>query len=140
MGIPRAVLYARSSAEDRGAAAVSVEEQLSRLRAFCQREGMAVVAEYSDVGNRGIDIDRAGLRQLVVDAENGGVDVVVTGSFDRLARDSFTLNLLLDHLHARGIGILSASDPDLLSVHRDKAFEVMRAAFAEYEAKETDHA
>jgi DNA invertase Pin-like site-specific DNA recombinase len=73
----KAVLYARSSTYSRAG-----QGQIQLLREAAQRKDLEVVGEYSDVG-----APATGLQQVLADARDGKIEVVVVEDLSRLGRD-----------------------------------------------------
>jgi site-specific DNA recombinase len=84
--MPRAALYARYSSDLQDER--SIGDQLALAREYAERQGWTVVREFSDAAISGASRhNRPGLADLMAAAEAGTVDVVVTESLDRIARN-----------------------------------------------------
>src|SRR5688572_19586799 len=84
----------------------SCENQLIELRRYCELRGWSVFKEYVDEGVSGAKDRRPALDQLVADAKRRRFDVLVCWSLDRLGRSLKHLVVLLDDLHALGVGLI----------------------------------
>ena len=111
MAIMRAAVYARVSTFGQ-----EPENQLQELRRYVEARGWTAV-EYTDKGVSGSKDRRPALDQLVADAKRRKFDVLVCWRLDRLGRNLRHLILLLDELHALGIGFVTLTrvhvSPDL---------------------------
>lgn len=105
----RAAIYSRFSSDlqrDR-----SIEDQAALCRAYAAREGLAVVAEYSDRARSGASlIGRDGLLSLIEAARARAIDVVIVEALDRLSRDQEDLAGLYKRFTFQGIEIRAVHD------------------------------
>jgi DNA invertase Pin-like site-specific DNA recombinase len=105
----RAAIYSRVSTVDRGQDPVN---QINALRDLAARNGMTVVAEFTDretgTGRR----RRSEFERMLLDAEARTFDVLLIWAIDRLSREG-TLKtlLLLDRLAKAGVKVRSLSEP-----------------------------
>ena len=99
----RVAAYARAS-EEKGRAIHSLSAQISFYSEFIQKHReWEYVGVYSDGGISGTTEERLGFRQLIIDCDAGKIDVVLTKSISRFARN--TVDLLETVRHLRNIGI-----------------------------------
>ncbi|MBB3018611.1 DNA invertase Pin-like site-specific DNA recombinase [Microvirga lupini] len=112
----RAAIYARYSSErqhDR-----SVDDQIALARAFAEREGLTVVATYSDRAKSGASFfDRDGLIDLMQAAKSGAFDVLLVESLDRLSRDQEDLAGLYKRLTFFKVEIRTLNEGTATPVH-----------------------
>ena len=87
----RVGIYARVSTTKQ-----DLENQLSELREFCNRNNWTIHKEYTDFGISGDSKDREGLEQALTDAHKKLYDILLFWSLDRLSRGGTrdTINLL----------------------------------------------
>src|SRR5207244_8644496 len=80
-------IYARVSSP-RQAEAQTIEQQITRLREYVQRQGWSLAAEnvYRDEGYSGAGLNRPGLDRLRDRAAQAELDTIVITAPDRLAR------------------------------------------------------
>ncbi len=100
----KAAIYARVSTLGQ-----EPENQLGELRRYVAARGWTAV-EYTDKGVSGTKDKRPALDQLVADAKRRRFDVLVCWRLDRLGRSLRHLILLLDELHALGIGFVTLGE------------------------------
>lgn len=82
----RAVIYARYSTDLQNDK--SVEDQIALCQSYAGRQGFSVVGEYSDRAKSGASMfGRPGLASLMLAAEQGAFDVLLSEAPDRLSRD-----------------------------------------------------
>ena len=100
----RAAIYARVSTLGQ-----EPENQLGELRRYVAARGWTAV-EYTDKGVSGTKDKRPALDQLVTDAKRRKFEVLVCWRLDRLGRNLRHLILLLDEVHALGIGFVTLGE------------------------------
>src|SRR6266542_3311172 len=100
----RAAIYASVSTFDQ-----EPENQLQEIRRYVEARGWSAV-EHVDRGVSGSTDRRPALDQLLADARRRRFDVVVCWRLDRLGRNLRHLILLLDELHAVGVGFVTLGE------------------------------
>ena len=80
----RAAIYARYSSDRQKA--TSLDDQIAMARKVCDERGWTVVAEHSDAEMTGKNARRPGFQALRQAIKQGGIDVVVIESVDRMTR------------------------------------------------------
>ena len=104
----RAAIYARYSTDLQSER--SIDDQVALCRTYAEREGISVVAVFSDRGKSGASIiGRDGLIALMADARARAFDAVIVEHSDRLTRSMRDSGDLFDRLLFFGV--------DLLAVH-----------------------
>lgn len=105
----RAALYARFSSELQNER--SVDDQLELCRAYCAREGHAVVAVHGDRAISGASVfGRHGLAALLADVEARRCDIVVVEALDRVSRDMGDLSTIWKRLQFAGVTLCAVHD------------------------------
>ena len=94
----RAAIYARVSdksqdTEDK----TSISEQISDMEAYCEEEGLTIVARYQEVG-RGWSKKRHEFQRMLADARMGRFDTIVCWKSDRLSRGMYPAAALIRRL------------------------------------------
>ena len=102
----RTAAYARYSSDQQSAA--SLDDQLRNCRAYCERQGWAAPAEYTDAATSGARNDRAGYLRLLADAAR--FDVILVDDLSRLSRDSINVAQAIKRLSFQGVRLLGVSD------------------------------
>jgi DNA invertase Pin-like site-specific DNA recombinase len=117
-------IYARVSTRDKGQ---DTENQLVQLREFCQRQGWAIVGEYSDRVT-GKHSDREQFQRLFNDASQRQFDLVLFWSLDRFSREGVleTLNHL-QRLSSYGVGYRSFTEQylDSCGIFKDAVLSIL---------------
>jgi site-specific DNA recombinase len=105
MGGKRAVLYARTSGDDRERG--SLGEQLRLCRAYAEGKGYIIVAELAEDqrGVSGASWDVPLLNEALDMAQAGQFDVFIARKMDRLARDMTKQFIVKDELKRAGVRI-----------------------------------
>lgn len=112
----RAAIYARFSSEKQNDR--SCQDQIDICRAWAERDGMLVVADYRDEAISGAStVNRLGLGRLMRDAREDAFDVVVCEALDRLSRDQADLAGIRKSLNFLEIGISTIADGEVGAIH-----------------------
>ena len=101
----RAVIYARYSSELQSER--SIEDQVALCRQKAEREDWKFVEAFSDYALSGASLARPGLQALIEQARDGGFDLLLTESLDRLSRDQEDIAGLYKRLSAWQVEIVT---------------------------------
>ena len=106
-----AVAYARYSSA--GQRDVSIEQQLSDIRAFAKREGYTIVHEYADHAKSGFKdtAARTAFQSMIASAENGSYDTIIAWKVDRFGRNREDSAIYKGKLRRFGVRVLYAMEP-----------------------------
>jgi DNA invertase Pin-like site-specific DNA recombinase len=127
----KVAIYARVSTDDKGQDPLN---QLLQLRSFCQQQGWAVVAEYTDEVSAK-NGDRAGCKAMWRDVAAHRFDCLLFWSLDRLTREGVLHTLTyLRRLKDQGVAFKSFTEQyiDSLGVFSDAIIGIL-AAIAQQE-------
>jgi site-specific DNA recombinase len=108
-------IYARYSSDNQRDA--SIADQLRICRAFAERQGWTIAAEYSDHAVSGATLLRPGFQSLMRDALNRRFDVVLAESLDRFSRDQEDTAGLFKRLTFAGVNIVTIAEGDITHLH-----------------------
>ena len=111
----RAAIYARYSSENQREA--SIEDQVRTCKARAKVEGWRVVQVYSDAAISGATTLRPGYQQLLQDARDGELDIVLAESLDRLSRDLEDVAALYKLLTFADIKLVTLADGEISELH-----------------------
>ena len=92
----RAALYARYSSDAQRAA--SIEDQVRLCRALAERQGWEVAEVFADRAVSAASRHRPGYQAMLDQVRDGGVDLVLAESLDRLSRDQEDVAALFKRL------------------------------------------
>jgi DNA invertase Pin-like site-specific DNA recombinase len=106
--------------------------QLLELREFVARRGWAMAGEYMDRASGAKD-NRPALAQLMADAAQRKVDVILVWKLDRFGRSLRHLVNALAELEARGVAFISLHDNLDLGTPSGRLMFQIIAAMAEFE-------
>jgi len=85
----------------------SLSTQESRLRAYCNANGITVHKVYTDAGISAKDTKRPGLETLLDDAKKGRVQAVLVTALDRITRSLRDLIKLVDFFQEHNVRFVS---------------------------------
>ena len=88
-------IYKRVSTLDQKREGFSLPEQEERLRTFCKLKGYEVYKVYSDEGISAKDDNRLGYQEMLEDAKNKKINVIVALKLDRLTRNIYDIEKLM---------------------------------------------
>jgi len=133
-----AVAYYRLSVDREGGTPQSIDAQRHDVRAYCKRNGLTLVEEFSEVGVSGRNPDRVEFNKMIDRAKHGSpqVGVVVFSKLDRFARNLLTFLQAESTLQDSGIDIVSTSE----NFGRGRASRLSRHVAAVVSAKYADDA
>ncbi len=127
-GFPVA-LYARVSTNQQ-----DPEVQLRELRSLAVARGWTISREYVDTGISGASTNRPELSRLLTDAHKGRFAGILVWRLDRLGRSLRHLVTVVEDLLARGIDVISATEPHMDSTTpTGRLLRNIFASVAEYE-------
>ena len=107
----RCAIYARYSSDLQSP--LSIEDQLRLCERYAERDGLTVVARYTDAAISGASIvGRTGYQHLVAEALSPArpFDVVVVEDLSRLTREIGETDTLYRRLRFRGVHLVGVSD------------------------------
>lgn len=89
-------LYPRVSTTEQAENGHSIDEQIERMKKYCDAMGWTVYKIYTDAGFSGANTDRPALQQMIKDVENGKLDKVLVYKLDRLSRSQLDTLFLIE--------------------------------------------
>ena len=111
----RAVIYARYSSDLQSAA--SIPDQVRLCQKLCRENGWAVLEVFADEAMSGASHLRPDFQRMQQLAMNGGFDVLVAESLDRLSRDQEHIAGLHKRLRYGGIVIVTKAEGEINEMH-----------------------
>ncbi len=111
----RAAIYARYSTDMQSEA--SIEDQVRLCERLITQNGWKAGQVYSDMGMSGTTHLRPGYQQLLQDARNGGVDVVVSEGLDRISRDQEHIAAFFKQMTFKGIPVFTVAEGLISELH-----------------------
>ncbi len=103
----RGAIYARYSTERQNAK--SIDDQFRICRDYATRNGIEIVAQYTDRERSGYSLKREGLLKLLEDARSKKFDVLLVEHTSRLSRDGLELRKLIKDFQKLGITVIFVS-------------------------------
>lgn len=109
--IRRIAIYCRVSTDEQAKEGVSLDEQRTRLMAYCRAMGWTVeVQAYVDDGYSAKNIERPALQRLLRDIKEGSVSKLMVTKLDRLSRRLLDLLTLIELFHHHNVTFVSTSE------------------------------
>lgn len=95
----RVGIYVRVSTNDQAEEGYSIDEQIDKLKKYCEVKDWSVPTSYVDAGLSGSNLNRPGITKLIRDVKDHKIDTVLVYKLDRLSRSQKdTLYLIEDVL------------------------------------------
>lgn len=82
----RVALYSRVSTQEQASNGNSIDEQIERMKKYCEAMEWNVYELYTDAGFSGASTDRPALQTLIQDVKNKKVNKILVYKLDRLSR------------------------------------------------------
>lgn len=112
----------------------SIEEQTSRLEAYCAAKGWTLLHTYIDGGYSGGNTARPALQEMLRAIRQNKIDAVIVYKLDRLSRSQKdTLTLIEDELLANGTDFVSINENFDTSTPFGRAMIGILSVFAQLE-------
>ena len=130
-------LYPRVSTLEQARDGYSINEQIDRMKMYCEAKGWKVHKIYTDAGYSGADTDRPGLQELIKDAEAKRFNAVLVYKLDRLSRSQKdTLTLIEDVFLPNGVDFISMTENLDTSTPFGRAMVGILSVFAQLEREQ----
>ena len=105
--LKRGVILARVSTKRQAESGYSLEYQLQTLRELAEEKGIKVVKEFIGEGERGGDLTRESLWQILEMAKKGEFEYLLVIDLDRLSREDIATILIVCVLHLLGVRVVT---------------------------------
>ncbi len=127
-----AVYYRISTADKQ-----SLDMQVKAVRDYCEREGLEIFKEYSDIGQSGKKESRPEFDLMLQDMRDKLFDCVVVYKLDRIGRSLSHLVKLFEEFEKKNIKFISATQTFNTTTPEGKLMLRMMMILAEYERELT---
>lgn len=109
--VMKAAIYARHSSKRQE---TSSDDQIDRCKRWCKKEGIEVVAVYTDKAISGaLIIDRPDVKELLKDAGARKFDQVICEDLSRMSRNLSEIAYIYDFLNFQKISLISLIDGEV---------------------------
>jgi site-specific DNA recombinase len=124
-------VYARVSTSKQAEKDLSIPDQLSQMRAWCQAAGHTVGAEYVEPGASATDDRRPVFQRMITEAcvNPSPFEAIVVHSLSRFFRDSLEFGLYERKLKKYGVRVLSITQ----QTSDDPSGEMIRRIFSVFD-------
>lgn len=130
-------LYARVSTQEQAVKGFSIDEQVERMKNFCNSKEWKSFQIYKDAGFSGASTDRPALQKMIRDIKKGLINVVLVYKLDRLSRSQKeTLTLIDDIFLANNCDFISLNENFDTSSPLGRAMIGILAVFAQLEREQ----
>lgn len=125
-------IYTRVSHKIQAQEGLSLEAQMTRIRAYCDIYGLEIAGEYTDAGVSGRKIDRPAFNEMMTNLEEGMAVVVL--KLDRAFRNTMDAIEVAQKFEKMGVDFHSVSEKIDTSSAMGKFFYTLMASIAELES------
>lgn len=133
----RVFIYVRVSTQEQAKEGYSIDEQIKRLKKYCEAHDWIIVKIYTDAGYSGGNTDRPALQDMIKDIEDGKGDAVVVYKLDRLSRSQKdTLELIEDYFLGNNVDFVSMNEKFDTATPFGRAMIGILAVFAQLEREQ----
>ena len=133
----KVALYPRVSTQEQALNGFSIDEQIERMKKYCEAMNWTAYKIYTDAGYSGANKDRPALQQMIKDVKKGKVDKVLVYKLDRLSRSQKdTLELIEDVFLANNVDFVSMNENFDTSTAFGRAMIGILAVFAQLEREQ----
>lgn len=130
-------LYARVSTQEQAKEGYSIDEQIDRLKKFCEAHGKSDFKVFVDPGHSGADMERPALQEIIKGVKDGEIEKVIVYKLDRLSRSQKdTLFLIEDVFLKNGVDFESMSEKFDTGTSFGRAMVGILAVFAQLEREQ----
>lgn len=134
MKYQRVAIYVRVST-DLQTEGYSIDEQIVRLRKYCEANDWIIYDQYVDPGYSGGSLDRPGLKRLISDIDK--IDTVLVYKLDRLSRSQKDILYMIEDVFlANGVNFVSMTETLDTSSSFGKAMIGILSVFAQLEREQ----
>lgn len=133
----KVALYSRVSTQEQVREGYSIGEQVERLKNFCLAKGWDIYKIYTDAGFSGANMNRPGITQLIEDASEHKIDMILVYKLDRLSRSQKdTLYLIEDVFIKNDVHFASITENFDTSTPFGRAMIGILSVFAQLEREQ----
>lgn len=130
-------IYARVSTALQAEEGFSIDEQVIRMKSFCQAKDWGIFKVYTDPGFSGTSMERPGLQLMLSDIKTGNIKTVLVYKLDRLSRSQKdALYLIEDVFLKNDVDFVSMSENFDTSTPLGRAMIGILAVFAQLEREQ----
>lgn len=130
-------IYPRVSTQEQAMHGFSMDEQIERMKKYCEAMGWDAYKVYPDAGFSGASTDRPALQQMIADIKAGKITKVLVYKLDRLSRSQKdTLFLIEDVFLKNNTDFVSMSENFDTSTPFGRAMVGILAVFAQLEREQ----
>jgi len=131
--IERVACYVRVSTKEQSEHGYSIDEQTTRLKAYCKAMGWKITKVYTDGGYSGANTNRPALQDLILASQRHSIDAVVVYKLDRLSRSQKDTLTLIEGFLDNGVAFISMTESFDTSTPFGRATVGILSCFAQLE-------
>lgn len=106
----KAIAYVRVSTDEQAREGISLENQKTKIAAYCELNDLSLVEIIEDAGKSGKDLNRDGIQSLLERIKSQQADAVVVYKLDRLSRRVKDTLTLMDLIEKKSVAFHSITE------------------------------
>lgn len=129
----KAIGYTRVSTEEQAREGISLENQRTKIEAYCRLNDLELVEILEDAGRSGKDLNREGMARLIDLVKGHSIDAIVCYKLDRVSRRVKDTLTLLELIEKKNIAFHSITEKIDTKTATGKFFVNIVASMAQWE-------
>jgi len=129
----KAIGYTRVSTDEQAREGVSLDNQRTKITAYCELHDLELVEVIEDGGKSGKNLNRDGITRLMELVKTHQIDAVIVYKLDRLSRRVIDTLTLIEHFQKHSVAFHSLSESIDTSSAMGKFFLNIMASLAQME-------
>lgn len=106
----KCALYARVSTREQASDGESLNEQITKMEAYCSYQGITNWDVYREEGYSGKDTKRPEFQRMMAGVEKGEIQAVIVKKIDRLSRSIIDFENIYNYLESKGVTLNSLNE------------------------------
>ncbi len=131
--INKVAIYVRVSTNMQAEEGYSIDEQIDKLKSYCQVKDWTVYDIYKDGGFSGGNINRPKFQKLLSDIKKEKFDILICYRLDRISRNVSDFSTTLEELQSYGVDFISIKEQFDTTTPMGRAMIYIASVFAQLE-------
>lgn len=106
----KAIGYIRVSTDEQASEGISLKNQRTKVKAYCELNDLELVGIIEDAGKSGKNLNRDGMQELITMVKRGSIGAIIVYRLDRLSRKVIDTLTLIETFERYGIAFHSLNE------------------------------